>query len=345
MSNLNVPGNRVNFSFQGKPAYAPPLGDAVNFQFTAGVPDWSASAAFTASFTGQAVAASAFSASASVTASFSASSFYTAAGIGAVRIHLAAPSVAFNLTYQLPAIRVNWPALSMRMDRNAFSAKRWTLHWPKPTVRMDKTAFAHLEMRSPFRLHWPPLTVRTPRTWRVQWKPLAVRFNLGAVASTTVTYCYNLRSEGGPQCTVWPGFDFIAILPIRGKNYLVKSTGIYLMGGETDNCAEINSSFTLSPMAGAQDEAGNTCVSRCQWAHVGLNERAHVYTRTDVNGTEDYKENGPYPVNKGQGNQRRAQFGKGLRSGLWGFRIDNVDGERLKVHSLSFDFMGTSRRI
>jgi hypothetical protein len=161
----------------------------------------------------------------------------------------------------------------------------------------------------------------------------------------TVTYCYNIRTENGPECTMFTGFEFIRILRVNGINIGLKSDGIYQIGGETDNGAEISSSFTLSPMAGAQDQAGNTYVSRCQWAHVGLNERAHVYTRTDVNGTEDYKENGPYLVNKGQGNQRRAQFGKGLRSGLWGFRIDNIDGERLKVHELSFDFMGTSRRI
>jgi hypothetical protein len=175
--------------------------------------------------------------------------------------------------------------------------------------------------------------------------PEILNIGPGARPPKTVTYCYNLRSEGGPDCTTFTNFNFIRIIRVNGVNYGLKAEGIYTIGGETDNGVPINSSFTLSPFVGAADANGRNWMSRCQWLHAGMNADADVYALTDADGSETYAEDGPYPLSKGGGNARRAQIGKGLRSGLWGFRIANQDGARLKVTWLDFDFTQLSRRI
>jgi hypothetical protein len=189
------------------------------------------------------------------------------------------------------------------------------------------------------------LGITIPQDWNVTLGGLGISFDTVVAASTRVQYCYNLRSEGGAECTRWTGFDFIAILPVGGVNYGLKSDGIYEIGGETDNGDAIESSFTLAPFVGARDAEGRAVMSRCQWLHATMNTEADVYPLTDEDGSEVYVEAGPYPVCKGRGNARRAQFGKGLRSKLWGFRIDGKDGQRLKVSALEFDFTQLSRRI
>jgi hypothetical protein len=165
-----------------------------------------------------------------------------------------------------------------------------------------------------------------------------------SLPTRTVTYCYNLRAEGIPM-TTWVNWPFKRIVRVNGTNYASHDGVMYQIGGETDDGQPINSSVTFAPMAGAVDQANQTYVSRCRWVHAGTNTEGNIYAGIDVDGSENYQEWGPYPINKGRGNQRRAQLGFGLSSGLWQFRIDNREGERLKIHTLTFDFQATSRRI
>jgi hypothetical protein len=64
-----------------------------------------------------------------------------------------------------------------------------------------------------------------------------------------------------------------------------------------------------------------------------------------LNDDADYDEDGPFYIAMGRGNSRRAQLARGIRSGLWGFRIENENGERMKVSQIDFNFMQLSRRI
>jgi hypothetical protein len=198
---------------------------------------------------------------------------------------------------------------------------------------------------TPWNITLGGLGIDIPQDWNATLAGMGIQFDTAVISSAHVQYCYNLRSEGGPECTRLTGFDFIKILRVGGVNYGLKTDGIYQIGGETDNGVAIESRFTLSPFVGAKDAEGRAYMSRCPWLHATMNTEADVYTLTDADGTEVYAEDGPYPTSKGRGNARRAQFGKGLRSKLWGFRVESKDGQRLKVSALEFDFTRLSRRI
>lgn len=180
--------------------------------------------------------------------------------------------------------------------------------------------------------------------WGLEHSAFGLQIQPAALPTRTVTYCWNLRLDP-PQCTTWANWPLAHITRVNGKNYAYHDGKLYLLGGATDDGQPINSSVTLTPFAGVKDADGRTFRSRCPWIHAGANTTGNIYALVDVDGSETYQEWGPYPINLGGGNLRRAQPGKGLSSGFWGFRIENKDGERLKLSTLTFDFQATSRRI
>jgi hypothetical protein len=190
--------------------------------------------------------------------------------------------------------------------------------------------------------------IRIPQDWIAQ-VACGIRLYDESLPAPTVTYCYNLRSENGAECTQFTGFDFIRIVRVGGVNYGLKSDGLYALGGNADvydmYTAGIGSSFTLAPHPYIKDDAGRTWQARCPYVHITANTGGDVYVQTITDDSEDYEEDGPFSIDMGRGNSRRAQLARGIRSGLWGFRIENENGERMKVSQIDFNFEKLSRRI
>jgi hypothetical protein len=185
--------------------------------------------------------------------------------------------------------------------------------------------------------------ISIPQDWMAAVS-CGIRLYDESVTAATVTYCYNLRSENGAECTQFTGFEFIRILRVGGVNYGLKADGLYTLGGNADADEGIVSSFTLAPHPYVKDEAGRTWQARCPYIHITANTGGGVYVQT-LNDDADYDEDGPFYIAMGRGNSRRAQLARGIRSGLWGFRIENENGERMKVSQIDFNFMQLRRRI
>jgi hypothetical protein len=181
--------------------------------------------------------------------------------------------------------------------------------------------------------------------WGMEFAPFGLQIEPATVPTRTVTYCWNLRSEP-PQCTKWTNWPLVHITRVNGTNYAYHNGVMYVIGGESDDGQPINSSVTLTPFAGGRNAEGKLMRSRLPFLYAGLNtDAATIYALIDETGSEDYIESPPYGFTKGRGNMRRAQLGRGLSSGLWGFRIENKNGERLKIIEFEFPFQLTSRGI
>jgi hypothetical protein len=215
----------------------------------------------------------------------------------------------------------------------------WSFTLPGEDITLEAGAFRKADL-TPYAITLPGYGISIPQDMAVTLPGVGISFDTANAVALSASYCYNLHAEGGAECTRFTNFDFIRILRVNGTNYGLKADGIYTIGGTTDNGTAISSSFTLSP-----NTYGDTHLKRCPWVHGGFNAAGNVYALTDTDGSEVYTESAAFAVGLGAGNARRAQLARGLKSGLWGFRIANSAGGRLKVAWIEFDFEILSKRI
>lgn len=231
-----------------------------------------------------------------------------------------------------------------RVEINNSEPLPWLIQFDAPRVELPADFVKPIDT-TPWLVQFDGPRVVMPWAITLQFDGPRVEINNATATATRRTYCYNLRSEGGPQATELTNFEFIRILPIQGHLIGLKADGLYELGGTTDNGTAIESSFTLAPFMGAPDKAGRAWMSRCRWVHAAISTEAEIIALTDEDGSETYAESPAYAFGKGRANARRAQMGGGLRSGLWGFHIASTNGERMKAAWLEFDFEQLSRRI
>lgn len=147
-------------------------------------------------------------------------------------------------------------------------------------------------------------------------------------------YCVN-RLVG--STTRYENYDFTRYIRIDGFNYGVKSDGVYLIGGETDDGLEVRSSMDFG-----KKNFGSTAHKMLRGAYVGLESNGGMQLRVvDDTGVPYF-----YKLAASDGlNTKRVDLGRGLKANYYSLQLYNEGGADFDIADIEFEVAESTRRI
>jgi len=138
-----------------------------------------------------------------------------------------------------------------------------------------------------------------------------VSFAANGVGSTainnTVAYVLNIATE---ESTRYTNYDFMHIITIGGKHYGVKSDGLYLLEGDTDNGSAINGSITTK-------DSDHGAYASKRMAYVYMNSDSSTTITPFVDGVEK-------PKHASSFGGRKTKMARGNKGRYWQLKIENI---------------------
>ena len=151
----------------------------------------------------------------------------------------------------------------------------------------------------------------------------SVLTGLQFVADFTDGWAYNLNTGAG---SFYEGFRFNSFALIDGEYYGANETGLFRMGGDTDDSLPINLTVTLGT-----SNLGSSKVKRVPSAYVGAQSDQPLVLTCRVEGQE-YS----YTFSRATAalSPAKVQIGKGLAGVYWQIELKNTDGANAEIDSL-----------
>lgn len=151
----------------------------------------------------------------------------------------------------------------------------------------------------------------------------SVLTGLQFVADFTDGWSYNLNTGAG---SFYEGFRFNSFALIDGEYYGANETGLFRMGGDTDDSLPINLTVTLGT-----SNLGSSKVKRVPSAYVGAQSDQPLVLTCRVEGQE-YS----YTFSRATAalSPAKVQIGKGLAGVYWQIELKNTDGANAEIDSL-----------
>lgn len=165
--------------------------------------------------------------------------------------------------------------------------------------------------------------------------PTVIANLINALAETYQAWLMEAETTG---MTNYTNFQFHSLIELDGSFYGVNSSGVFLLGGDSDAGTDINSEveFGISDL-GAED------MTRLGYVTFDMRSSGALKLHVTVDGedtTIDYTVEqlrpGLHPV--------PVRTGRGLRSRNWQFGVSNVDGADFDINAIKFGHKRTNRR-
>lgn len=133
------------------------------------------------------------------------------------------------------------------------------------------------------------------------------------------------------------GFGFNSFAMFKGQYYAARDSGIYLLGGDTDDGAPILSYVSLP-----KTTFGTAKVKRVPFAYIGAASDGTMVLRVVAGGVvHDYAVRNPTTDMA----EQRVDLGRGLKSNYWQFELINPDGADFSLDTIKFMPVILERRI
>jgi hypothetical protein len=185
-----------------------------------------------------------------------------------------------------------------------------------------------------------PINVAVPFSFGTfTYSGIAIPFNLGTplarsgfAEDTTIAYCVNTTTGA---LTRYTNFGFKRITRINGAYYGLKSNGLYLLEGATDNGTTIDVRARTGMF-----HANDYHIKRIQYAYLRENHYA-----TNVSVTADDNDFYPTYTYLSAFNGKRVKFAMGVSGIYWDFEFSNVSGGGLNISAVEFRIDTTNRKV
>ena len=135
--------------------------------------------------------------------------------------------------------------------------------------------------------------------------------------------------------TRYTNFGFKRITRINGAYYGLKSNGLYLLKGATDNGTTIDVRARTGMF-----HANDYHIKRIQYAYLRENHYA-----TNVSVTADDNDFYPTYTYLSAFNGKRVKFAMGVSGIYWDFEFSNVSGGGLNISAVEFRIDTTNRKV
>lgn len=139
--------------------------------------------------------------------------------------------------------------------------------------------------------------------------------------------------------TKYSNFNFNSFARLGSKHYGVQDDGVYELGGETDNGANIDASITLG-----KNDYGSEHLKKVPAIYIGTHANGDMVLKVSTDsGAINYYSLTALATGDLQSN--RITPGKGLQSRYWQYELSNVNGGDIDIESIVFSVVQLSRRI
>lgn len=177
-------------------------------------------------------------------------------------------------------------------------------------------------------------TIRTPilsssyGVARINTPILSITASTVRTTGHTVAYVMNLENAA---VTKYLNYAFDNIVNFGNKFYGIKSDGVYLLEGDTDNGTSIPATIELPPT-----DFGSAIKKRVSDYYIDSSNT------TVITPNVDGSDIGPYTaVFTG----RKTQTGRGAKGRYWGLKVENSSGGAMNINSIEIQSSITSRRV
>jgi len=148
------------------------------------------------------------------------------------------------------------------------------------------------------------------------------------VASSAAVYAMTISSA---ETTQYTNYDFQYIVRFNGLYYGVRSDGLYLLEGSTDNGDPISAKFKTSMM-----DFGTALHKRVPYMYIDTEYNTQVTPYAEGVATSTFE-----AAHDG----RRVRLARGPRGRFWEFEVTNLGGNEMKVGSLEAYAQVLTRKV
>jgi hypothetical protein len=155
-----------------------------------------------------------------------------------------------------------------------------------------------------------------------------------------LAWTMNTTSKAATRYDSWP---FNSFMRINGKRYGVAATGLYRIGGATDNGEDINAKLRLG-----MSSLGTRVLKRIPeiyYATAGGDLYFKVIVAHEKTGERSSHGYRGYTVGGASMREGRIEPGRGLKSVYFDFQIENIDGSSFDLDVLEFKPLLLDRRV
>lgn len=149
-----------------------------------------------------------------------------------------------------------------------------------------------------------------------------------AVGNNLYAYAMNIKTA---EMSVYTNYAFQYVMRIGTNYYGVKSDGLYLLEGASDNGTAIDSRFRT-----AETDFGSSYVKRMPYVYMDSDTATKIKPLADGEGTQSYDS-----AFAG----RRTHLSRGLSGRFWAVEVSNKSGVPMKVGSLELFAENLSRKV
>lgn len=183
---------------------------------------------------------------------------------------------------------------------------------------------------------------------------VALNVRAGATTEDTISFIGGMTVDGeiyvgvvmnteNKAITEYMNFNFNSMARAGVDRYLAaKADGIYKLGGDTDDTAEISAHITTKMF-----DFGADTFKRMDRAYLGVRNDGELVLKVVTRNTDGEKHENWYELEETSPTLRtqRVKIGKGLKSHFWQFTLINKQGSDFELDSIEFKPIILSRRI
>jgi hypothetical protein len=135
--------------------------------------------------------------------------------------------------------------------------------------------------------------------------------------------------------TEYTGFAFNHMVIFNGQTVAFSDAGAFLLGGDLDVAAEINSVAELAPT-----DFGSSNMKRMPYMYIGTKTGAAMLVSTIADEDEILAS-----LTATVGRNRRAKMARGKKARYWAAKIQNRNGEDFAIDSIEYLPMALGRKV
>jgi len=148
------------------------------------------------------------------------------------------------------------------------------------------------------------------------------------------------KPSGEKATTQRTNFGFNSYIELAGSYYGLSSSGVFTLGGSTDDGAAISAYFKTGTT-----NLGSSKPMRAGYCYFTMEADGAVYLKVTPNKDTTLTETFNFTPTTDKFHTHREKLGKGLRAGTFGFEFGNTAGSDFSVYMIEAAFQSLSRRL
>ena len=148
------------------------------------------------------------------------------------------------------------------------------------------------------------------------------------MTTNILAYVTNIKTG---ETTRYNDYPFDHVLKFHGKHYGIKSDGIYLLEGATDDGVQIKASFIT-----AKNDFDSSLLKRVPYIFTDTDRDTFVTPHVD---------DSEYPSYSSNFAGKRTKLGRGIKGRYWSFEFSNVGGGEMRMRGFEIEPEVMTRRV